>query len=89
VRIDEIEVGNILTYEKGTIPFESYNVIVGPNASGKTNIIRILDLIRSSSSNGITDKRLNRKIKLNKNRRSFLKIKVTLSASETRILLSE
>jgi energy-coupling factor transporter ATP-binding protein EcfA2 len=86
VRIDEIEIGNILTYERGTIPFESYNVIVGPNASGKTNIIRILDLIGSSSSNGITDKRLNRKLKLNKNHRSFLKIKITLSPSETRIL---
>jgi energy-coupling factor transporter ATP-binding protein EcfA2 len=91
LKISKIKIINILSFDKTEIHLENYNVIVGPNSSGKTNLVRILKFLKTSSEgpmlHGIDEKRISPKMKLYKNRASYIKIDIILSEQETRILL--
>jgi energy-coupling factor transporter ATP-binding protein EcfA2 len=43
MRILRMHVVNLFSYKNAELPLEGFNVIVGPNGSGKTNLIRILE----------------------------------------------
>jgi AAA15 family ATPase/GTPase len=45
MKIDLVEVDNLLYYINEKIRFDDYNLVIGPNGSGKTNLIRILKFI--------------------------------------------
>jgi len=53
--IKRIKAKNILSYEKLDIKLNKLNVIIGPNASGKTNFVHILDFIRNTVLYGLSD----------------------------------
>lgn len=42
MKIDLVEIDNLLSYINEKIRFDDYNLVIGPNGSGKTNLIRIL-----------------------------------------------
>ena len=46
--LEEIRIKNLLSFEDSRFSFTKYNVIVGPNNSGKTNLLRILSRISQS-----------------------------------------
>ena len=50
MRIDAVTVENLLSFDKSTFNFKKYNVIVGPNDSGKTNLLRILGIAATQKS---------------------------------------
>ncbi|GIU70957.1 MAG: hypothetical protein KatS3mg003_0436 [Candidatus Nitrosocaldaceae archaeon] len=45
MKIKKVKVHNLYSYNDAEFELDDYNVIVGPNGSGKTNIVRILKLI--------------------------------------------
>lgn len=45
MHIKKIRIKNLLSFKDATFNFDKYNVIVGTNNSGKTNLIRILEKI--------------------------------------------
>ncbi|MGC1132891.1 MAG: AAA family ATPase [Nitrososphaeraceae archaeon] len=47
VKINHLEILNCLSFEECRLDFnDNFNIIVGPNDSGKTNLFRTLSLIR-------------------------------------------
>ena len=42
MRIESITIKNLLSFKDAKFNFKKYNVIVGPNNAGKTNLVRIL-----------------------------------------------
>jgi AAA15 family ATPase/GTPase len=47
-RITELRIKNFKSYENAVIRFAPFNVIVGPNASGKTNLVDALVFTKES-----------------------------------------
>src|SRR5713101_5968150 len=45
--ISRIEIENLLSFKSLDLELRPLNVLVGPNASGKSNLIRSLDLVRA------------------------------------------
>ena len=48
MKLKSITIENLRSFENSEFNFEEYNVIVGPNNSGKTNLLRILKTLASS-----------------------------------------
>jgi hypothetical protein len=78
LNISNIIIRNFLSFDSIEIPFENYSVIVGPNASDKTNIVRILKFL-SDKTTTINDKRLDVKSKFNESQPSSLWIDFSLN----------
>lgn len=55
MKIDKIEVSNFKCFERAKLEFENFNVIIGKNASGKSNVISIIKFIRDMLIYGIDD----------------------------------
>jgi predicted ATPase len=53
VYIEKIEVKNFKSFENLDIKLGNFNVIIGPNASGKTNFISIFEFLRDIASLGL------------------------------------
>lgn len=51
VHITSVRIVNLLSFRNSTFNFKKYNVIVGSNNSGKTNLVRILQNIMAGSIN--------------------------------------
>ncbi|MCC6555012.1 MAG: AAA family ATPase, partial [Polyangiaceae bacterium] len=53
VLIRELRFRGLLSYgnESGTLELEPLNVLIGPNASGKSNLIEALGLLRATPTN--------------------------------------
>src|SRR4051812_47889275 len=47
MKLAKVRICNLYSYQDEVIIFEDYNIIVGPNASGKTNLIRILEILNA------------------------------------------
>ena len=78
--LEQIHVRNLLSFEDILLSFGKYNVIVGPNNSGKTNLLRILDMI---SKNGRLDFfQLQRRLKLNPDEPTEITLTVRMEESE-------
>jgi hypothetical protein len=78
LNISNIIIRNFLSFDSIEIPFENYSVIVGPNASDKTNIVRILKFL-SDKTTTLNDKRLDVKSKFNESQPSSLWIDFSLN----------
>ena len=48
--LKRVIIKNILSFKHADLPFDTYTVIVGPNNSGKTNLLRILDMISKNEN---------------------------------------
>ena len=48
MRIESITIKNLLSFKDSRFNFSQYNVIVGPNNAGKTNLVRILKALVDS-----------------------------------------
>lgn len=46
MRLTGVRIGNLLSYMDASFELKGYNVIVGPNNAGKTNLLRILHMAR-------------------------------------------
>ncbi len=51
--INSLHLKNILSFGKDafTLPLNSLNVLIGPNSSGKSNVIDVIDVLRSTPNN--------------------------------------
>ena len=50
VYLKQVCVKNILSFKDVEFPLDRYTVIVGPNNSGKTNLLRILEMVAEEMS---------------------------------------
>jgi len=53
--LKRIIASNILSFESINIQLNKFNVLIGPNASGKTNFVNIFNFIKDLVSEGLTD----------------------------------
>jgi hypothetical protein len=87
LKVVQLQVNNLLSYNiTQKLQFANYTLIVGPNASGKTNLARILSFIREPR-NSINEKRLPLGMKFDHERPSHLQIDIQLNKEEMRILI--
>jgi len=80
--IRRIEIHNIMSYVKATFDLGRHNVIVGPNNSGKTNLLRILRMLQGEH---IAHLKLPAKSR-HKNAASQLSLHIELTGSESKFL---
>ena len=73
-----------MSYEKSTIQMGYNNTIVGPNNSGKTNILRILKMIKNTEDIKFLD--LPVQSRYNSYKKSVLSLKIDLTSTESRML---
>ena len=85
MRIDTITVENLLSFDKSTFNFKKYNVIVGPNDSGKTNLLRILGIAATQKS--WPHSPVKNETKHTPWRRSQVALTVEATDTETRMIL--
>ena len=50
MRFKRISVSNLFSFDHAEFPLSAYTVMVGPNNSGKTNLLRILDMVSKSEN---------------------------------------
>ena len=50
LQLKRVLVKNLLSFERAEFRFGTYTVIVGPNNSGKTNLLRILSMISKNAN---------------------------------------
>jgi len=53
MKIKKIEIKNFKSYKKLNIKFENFNVLIGPNAAGKSNCIQGIKFFRDIVSDGL------------------------------------
>lgn len=56
--IKEIEVKNFLSLKNVKVTFKKFDVLIGPNASGKSNIIKLLLFLKEVIRNIVLMKQL-------------------------------
>ena len=85
MHFSEIIVKNLFSFKDAKFRFDKYNVIVGTNNSGKTNLLRIIKkLTESGHLAGFT---ISRSIKFKPNEKSRLTLNIVLTDEELRFLL--
>lgn len=82
MHIKKINIQNIFSYENATFHFEKYNVIVGANNAGKTNLVRIFDMI--SENNDLNHITLKRNDKLDDSLPAQISLTIELTNQETK-----
>ena len=84
VKLKSITIENLLSFENSEFNFKEYNVIVGPNNSGKTNLLRILKLLASENLSifGITQQ-----MRLRQGKESQIKLTIETTDQEIKMLL--
>ena len=82
--IQEITIRNILSYENSTLQMGYNNTIVGPNNSGKTNILRILKMVKNTED--IKFLNLPVQSRHNSYKESILSLKIDLTSTESRMM---
>ena len=55
MKIEKIEVENFKCFDHIKLELNNFNVIIGKNASGKSNIINIIKFIKDMLINGIDE----------------------------------
>ena len=84
MHIQDISIKNIYSFEDSHFRFNKYNVIVGANNVGKTNLVRVLKLVSANSLNEIN---LPKRIKFDSGKISQLSFTLHFSDEETRMIL--
>lgn len=90
MHISRLKIFNLYSYSQTEVAFDDYNVVVGHNASGKTNLIRILKLLVGESYRGRTHldiSRLESSAKHSPDRPAAIIADISLSREEARLLL--
>ena len=84
VKLKSVTIENLLSFENSEFNFKEYNVIVGPNNSGKTNLLRILKLLASENLSifGITQQ-----MRLRQGKESQIKLTIETTDQEVKMLL--
>ena len=85
MKFESIKIENMLSFDKCKFQFKDYNVIVGPNNTGKTNLLRILKTV--ILSDGLSGLQIPEEMKLDRSKKSKIEIVVRMSNEETRLLL--
>lgn len=85
MKILELYFKNLLSFEEAQIDFKQINLIVGPNNSGKTNILRILEYA-SNQDIPLSSFRIPTWIRKNHQLESILGFKIELSEEESHVL---
>ncbi len=83
VFIEEVKIRNMLSYSDCAFPLKQNNVVVGPNNSGKTNILRILAMLQNADRPGTV--RLPAESRLDKGP-SVLSVSISLTTDEPKML---
>lgn len=83
MHFSKIRIENILSFESADFDFKSYNVLVGINNSGKTNLLRIL---KTLSDNSLIGYRLNKQSKFTTTEKSTLTLDLKLDDAELKLL---
>ena len=84
MKIESITIENLLSFNKSEFNFVDYNVIVGPNNSGKTNLLRILKML---ASNELLNLGITQEMKLKQGKKSQIKLAIETTDSETKMIL--
>ena len=53
MKINKITINNFKSFDKTEIEFGNVNMIIGVNASGKSNFIQVFELLKSIQQNGV------------------------------------
>jgi len=90
MKIRRMRIQNLYSYKDVDFNLYDYNVIAGPNASGKTNLLRVLNFIQGDeqSSGNIDYRRLEKKHKLDPDKKSSVILELELSDYEAIMLMS-
>ena len=84
MHIKQVHVKNILSFKDAEFPLDRYTVIVGPNNSGKTNLLRILEMVAEEMS--FEHFSLDTKRKMNPDEPSEMVLTLVLDESEARMV---
>ena len=84
MHLAKIHIQNFLTFENSTFTFNRYNVIVGPNNAGKTNLIRVMSGIWNVDL--LTLFQINKNQKLNPTKPTIIEFTLKLSNDETKMI---
>lgn len=89
MKIKRINIQNLLSFENVDFDLYDFNVIVGMNASGKTNLLRLLNFIREDENSGhhMDYRRLEKKSKLDQDKKSSVILELELADSEALMLM--
>ena len=82
--LKRVIIKNILSFKHADLPFDTYTVIVGPNNSGKTNLLRILDMI--SKNENLEYLQLDKEQKLDPDAPSEITLMLDLDESEVKMV---
>jgi len=85
MQFSKIKIKNLLSFENTEFSFKNYNVIVGINNSGKTNLLRILKFL--ADSNSFAGLGLSQTLKFDSSAPAEISLDVILTDSELQILL--
>jgi AAA ATPase domain len=90
MKIRRLVINNYLSFKKSEIIFEDYNIIVGQNASGKTNIRRTLELLCGNdlgpNLRRLEGLRINPDSVLDKRKPTCIAIELLLSNNEAKMI---
>lgn len=84
MRIESVTIKNLLSFEDAKFNFKKYNVIVGPNNAGKTNLVRILQALVHSN---LTDFGLIQEMKHVEGGKPQIQLAVEATNEETRLIM--
>jgi predicted ATP-dependent endonuclease of OLD family len=84
MKLAKAQIFNLYSYQDEGFIFEDYNIIVGPNASGKTNLIRILEILNGAYD--IQSIKLERRYRHNVENPSYLHLECWLYEDEIKML---
>ena len=79
--LKRIYINNLLSFKHAKFSLGAYTVVVGPNNSGKTNLLRILEMI--SKNENLEFLQINRRNKFDPNEPSEITLTLELDESET------
>ena len=84
MKLKSITIENLRSFENSGFNFEGYNVIVGPNNSGKTSPLRILKMPVSSEFLNLS---ITPEIKFDQGKKPPVKLTVETTDLETKMIL--
>ena len=73
MKIESITIENLLSFSKSKFNFVDYNVIVGPNNSGKTSLLRILKML---TMDDLLTPRITQEMKHEKGKKSQVRLAI-------------
>ena len=82
--LKRICIDNLLSFKHAEFSLGAYTVIAGPNNSGKTNLLRILEMV--SKNENLEYLQLNRRNKFDPNKPSEIALTLELDESETKMV---